>query len=78
MSTVTICSWSPDTADSNVGTLVMWPGTPDEVRLPSLTDEAAHVLANTLSGAMKRAVARGRAQVLAELGRKIEELKNES
>lgn len=56
----------------------MWPGTPDEVRLPSLTDEAAHVLANTLSGAMKRAVARGRAQVLAELGRKIEELKNES
>lgn len=77
MSTVTICSWYPDTADSNVGTLVMWPGTPDEVRLPSLTDEAAHVLANTLSGAMKRATERGRAQVLSELGRKIEELKNE-
>lgn len=78
MSTVTICSWTPATADSNVGTLVMWPGTPDEVRLPSLTSEAAHVVAGTLTGAMRRAVARGRAQVLAEIGRKLEELKNES
>lgn len=46
MQSVTICSWCPDTADSPVGTLVMWPGTPDEVRLPSLTSEAAQIPAS--------------------------------